>query len=404
MPARATEARRLEAAFRRALARMHLAERVCVALPARAPKRAVVIAMGKAAPAMTRGALDRWAGAIERALVVTTDGTDASSVEGEPAVDILRAGHPLPDARSARAGARCLELARGCGDATLVALVSGGASALVCAPAPGVRLSDKRAVTRALLASGASIQQINVVRRHLSCVKGGGLARAAAPARVITLAASDVVDGRIEDIGSGPSVGDGSTVPRARRLLRRYAPAFEALPLVRTGPAPNARAPRIVASPEELARALARELRASGVRVRVLAPSQASAGALAREYLALAPKLRPRSAIVRAAEPSVPVPERAGRGGRSTHLATLVGRSLPSGLIFLAAATDGVDGTSGAGGALVDATFASRAGLPALDRALLGHDTGPLHLALGTALPLEPTGHNLADVHVLLRT
>lgn len=443
---RSRGARVVAGAVRRALAGLASEARVAAALPARPPRRVSVVAIGKAAPSMAIGALARWDDAIADVLVVTTDGTDVSAVARDPRVEVLFAAHPLPDRRSVDAAERCLSLARACADRDhlMLVLVSGGASALVCAPSEGVSLRDKRGVTRAMLASGASIQEINVVRRHLSRVKGGGLLRAAAPAKVVTLASSDVIGGAIADVGSGPSVPDGSSVARARRLLARFAPRYAALPLVATGGARNASVGRLVASPEALARAVARELRASGrdgasaaasdgrvaaragrsaaasvgrsagrevrsaptsaFRVRVLEPSQASVARLAREYVEAARRLRPGMALVRAAEPSLFVPARAGRGGRSTHLAALVGLELPSGALFLAAATDGVDGASGTGGAAVDATFVQRVGEAAIRRAIDRYDTGALHLAAKTALPLRPSGENLADLHILART
>ena len=422
--------RGLEGALLRALARLSPSARVAAALPANwtraegPPLRVVgarasrppresgvrplvsVIAIGKAAPSMAAGALARWGDAVADVLVVTSDGVDASSLARDARALVLRAAHPVPDRRSVAAAEQCLERARSCADRgrLLLVLVSGGASSLVCAPAEGVSLRDKQAVTRAMLASGASIQEINVVRKHLSRIKGGGLARAARPAKVMTLVVSDVIGGAIGDVGSGPSVGDRSSVERARRLLRRYAPRWADLPVVRTGGASNVRSASIVASPEELARMTARELTARGLRARVLEPSQAPVNELAREYLELARRLRPGSALVRAAEPSLELPDRAGKGGRSTHLAALVALGLPRGAMFIAAATDGVDGASGTAGAVVDATFLRKAGAAAVRRALDRYDTGALHLAVGTALPTRPSGHNLADVHVLAMT
>jgi hydroxypyruvate reductase len=397
--------RELERVLRASLGRLDLEQAVRAALPRAACARARVIAIGKAAPAMARGALARWGDRIVETLVVTTDGT---STRGLPRgrVEVLRAGHPLPDARSVRAGERALATAgAGAHDGhLLVVLVSGGTSALACAPIEGVGLSVQRELARVMLASGATIQEINVVRKHVSRIKGGGLARAASPAEVLTLVASDVIGGEASDVGSGPSVGDRSSVADARHLLRRYAPRFADLPLARTGPADNTRQVRIVASPEALARAAAAELRARGARVRVLSPSQAQVEALAEEYVARARTLRTGEAVVRAAEPALEVARsRPGRGGRSTHLAALVGRSLPGGVLFAALASDGVDGSSGTAGAIVGGDFVERTGAAAVARALARFDTGTLHLDAGTALPARPTGQNLADLHVLVR-
>ena len=386
----------------RALARMDLRAAVAAQLP-RPTLPAYVVAVGKAAPAMAAGLCERYADRVARLLVVTTDGTDPLDL------DVLRAGHPLPDRRSVRAGEACLAVAGEAARARglFVALVSGGASALVCAPVPGVRLSDKRSVTRAMLASGATIQEINVVRKHLSRIKGGGLARAARPARILTLVASDVAFGTASDVGSGPTVSDASTVGEARRLLRRHAPSLAGLPLVRTGRAPSGRT-AIVASPEALARLVADELAAAGYRARFLRATQSSAEWVARGWLSAARRLPPGSALVRAAEPSIELPTSSrsatvGRGGRSSHVAALVARDLPRGCRFLALATDGVDGASGAGGALVDAGVRGRIGETALADAIARWDTGPLLRRAGVALPARPTGHNLADLHVLVR-
>ena len=404
--------RSLVGVLSRALAEMSPSDRVAAALPARPPRPMTapvsVIAIGKAAPAMTVGALRRWDRHVADVLIVTPDGTDATAVARDRRVEVLRAGHPVPDRRSMDAADRCLTRARvrSVEGGSLLALVSGGASALVCAPAVGIRLEDKQAVTRAMLASGASIHDINVIRKHLSRIKGGGLARAARPAPVMTLVVSDVIGGTIADVGSGPTVGDTSTVARARRLLARHAPDYAGLPLVTTGPANNVVSARMVASPEELAKRIARALRERGLRVRVLEPSLDTFDELAQAYVALASRLRPGTALVRAAEPSVELPiarTPTGRGGRSTHLAARVGLELPRGTTFLAAATDGVDGSSGAAGAIVDGTFRDRVGESAIVHALERFDTGPLHRAANSALPERPTGHNLADLHVLLR-
>lgn len=395
-----------------------LSARVAEALgpPARMPVR--VVAIGKAAPAMAAGAIAEWGSAIERCFVIAPDDTDlhdlrraASRARIDERLVVMRAAHPLPDARSVRAGAACLDAVASREPRRILVLVSGGASALVCAPVAGLTLTTKRDVTRTLLASGASVQDLNVVRKHLSRIKGGGLARAAGTNAVLTLIASDVIGGGLADVGSGPSVPDASTVADARRVLRRFAPAYADVPLARTLRPSDADKPRLrakmIASPEALALSVAKLLRERGLVVRVLPPSQASAAELAAEYVARAARAAP-CALVRVAEPSLAVPARAGKGGRATHVATLVGRALLPlrSVVFAAFASDGVDGTSTTGGAIVDERFASlvesRVSAGALDRALARFDTGPLHRAAGTALPMAPTGHNLGDVHVLL--
>jgi len=252
--------------------------------------------------------------------------------------------------------------------------VSGGASSLLCAPAFGLSLGEKRTQVDALLRSGADIRAINAARRAMSRVKGGGLARAAAPRPVLTLVASDVLGGTPADVGSGP------TVPAPGTLAARRCRA------------------RIVAGPETLAARVAEGLRRAGYDTRVLPPSGADVGVLASEYAALAASLPEGAALVRAAEPTLVVPDGAGAGGRSCHLAALVARRLPDGVAFLAGASDGVDGSSSTGGACVArASFSTRAA----DDALARFATGDLHRAAATSLPFAPTGQNFSDVHVL---
>jgi glycerate 2-kinase len=430
----------IERAFARALRELSPARCVAEALPRSLLRSTVpirIVAIGKAAPAMAAGALRRLGSAVERCLVVTTDGTDVAALEAVTAksgiadrVEVMHAAHPLPDARSVRAGEACLAMVDD--RAQLLVLVSGGASALACVPSAEISLSTKRAITHAMLDSGASIQDINVVRKHLSRIKGGGLARGVDPRRLVTLVASDVIGGTASDVGSGPSVPDDTTVREARRLLKRFAPAFEAVPLVPTFvPRSGARGQvHVVLSPEQLARTMAALLRDAlarergrarapqgrwkiGTVVTLLPPSQAPVEELAAEYVTLLERTRAPRIIVRAAEPVVEVGKTAGRGGRSTHLAALVGallsaRRAPGAkrILFAALASDGVDGSSGTAGAVIDGRFGERAaarlGESALARSLERFDTGTLHRALGTAVLARATGHNLADIHVLV--
>lgn len=380
----------LLARVREALDHVDLGAEVGRSLPD-APDRWRVVAIGKAAPEMLSGAVAAWGDPVD-GLVVAPEGTRVTNL----AVPVVRAAHPLPDARSVDAAERCLQIARSCAtDGTpLLVLISGGASALVCAPANGVTLADKRAVTEALLRSGATIHDVNRVRRRLSTIKNGWLAHAAGEAKVVTRIVSDVIGGTAADVGSGPTVPKEDTASAVHGLLRRFAPRLAALPIAQV-PSVRPGDVAIVVSPESVARSLAHALEA-----RELAPSVEPVEALAAEYVALAERAKPGAIFVRAAEPAVTVPKRAGQGGRSTHLAALVARALPPGATFLALATDGVDGASGTSGAMV------RGGLGlderrALDAALAKFDTGAVLSAWGCAIDARPTGRNFADLHVL---
>jgi hydroxypyruvate reductase len=383
--------RGIREALDEALAKMNPRTLVRAALRSKPRLPVRVVAIGKAAPAMAQGALDAWRDRIEHVLVVAPEGTDAEAVDR---AEVLRGAHPLPDASSVRAAQRCLETV--VPRAQILVLVSGGASALVCAPAKGVTLEDKQAVTRAMLASGATVQETNVVRKHLSRIKGGGLLRAAGDNPVLTLVLSDVIDGTVSDVGSGPSVPDPSTVEDARAILRRRAPAFATLPLGKTLSSRGGRA-SLVGSPEVFAQVVVDALRARGVDARAFQPSQDDVEKLAQDYVTLARSMRPGAAIVRAAEPSLVVPDGAGKGGRCTHLVALVARGLAPGVTFAAIATDGVDGSSGTSGAIVGGPIAGA------EDAIARFDTAALFLAAGVALPAGPTGLNYGDVHVLAR-
>ncbi len=393
--------------FTQALEAVGLEERVRDALPAKPPHRmrATVIAIGKAAPSMAAGALAKWADFIDRALVIAPDDTPCNL--RAPEIELIRASHPLPDERSIVAAERAMALARGARGLVLV-LISGGASSLVCAPCEGVSLEEKRDVVSALLISGARIDQINSVRRHLSKIKGGGLVRAAAPSHVLTLLASDVIGASYYDVGSGPTIPDPTTVEEARAVLLQHARKFRGIQLKETlkpgEPEASLQRARLVASPEDLARSLAIEIGAHGYTTDVIVPAHTTVEQMADEYRVLAAGLGPGGAVVRAAEPIVHVTSLTpGRGGRSGHLAALLAQTLPEGVTFMAAASDGIDGDSASAGAIVDARAWSTIDRLRVARAIAAFDTAPLHAEAKTAIPSSPTGANLADVHVLIR-
>src|SRR5271165_5532754 len=181
--------------------------------------RCVVVGGGKSAAVMAAALEDAWPDVILEGTVVTRYGHAVPTRH----IEVIEASHPVPDANSERGARRLLDRVRDLTDRDVViALMSGGASALLAAPAPGLSLNDKQAINRSLLASGANIGEMNTVRKHLSAIKGGRLAAAAAPAPVITLAISDVPGDDPAVIGSGPTVPDPTTFADARALLERY--------------------------------------------------------------------------------------------------------------------------------------------------------------------------------------
>lgn len=375
---------------RRALAR---------GLPFAHPRGVLVVAFGKAAAAMHDGARAALGGSVRRSIVVVPVGTrlprDARAV---------RAPHPLPDRRSV-AAARAVDAAIRASALPVLALVSGGASSLLAWPNDGLSIAEKRRVVERLLASGAPIEDVNAVRRHLSRVKGGGLLRAASGRPMHSLVVSDVVGGRASDVGSGPTVASPGSLRRAAEVARRWL-GDEALPLRPcVGPHdPLAReaSHEILVSPQSFARMFARALAATGLRARATTHAPSSLVSLADVLVADAATLERGGALVRAAEPTLTIPARtSGRGGRASHLALTVGPRLPPGVELLCLATDGVDGTSGHAGALVSRA-ALRGRHRAAARALSLFESGTFVEEAGLAVDL-PRGHNLTDLVVLAR-
>jgi hydroxypyruvate reductase len=334
--------------------------------------RLLVIAAGKAAPAMASGAEDALGDAIAGGLLVTNAPGRGGRLEK------LMASHPLPDRSGLRAAERVVSLLRGLrpSDQVLV-LLSGGASAMLPAPAAGVSLRDKARATALLLRAGATIGELNCVRKHLSVLKGGGLARLAAPARVESLVLSDVVGDDLSLIASGPTVGDPTTFEDALRVLRERG-LLHAVPVavrrhLQAGarghraetPKPGAaifrRArTRVVGGAALALSAAAREARHQGLRpivvtTRLEGEARAVAGVLAavlRECVETARPARPPVALLAAGETTVTVAGR-GRGGRNQELALAAARALdgfPAAAVVASLGTDGIDGRSDAAG------------------------------------------------------
>lgn len=208
----------LEALFDAAVAAAQPDKCIPPHLPAAPRGRLVVIGAGKASAAMARAVEQHWPGKLE-GLVVTRYGYAVACDR----IEIVEAAHPVPDAAGQQAAARMLDLVSGLSvDDTVLCLISGGGSSLLPLPLEGITLEDKQAVSRALLTSGASISEMNCVRRHLSAIKGGRLAAACHPAKVVTLLISDVPGDEPFDIASGPTVADPSTCADALEIVRRY--------------------------------------------------------------------------------------------------------------------------------------------------------------------------------------
>jgi len=391
------------------------------AMPAAPHGRLVVIAVGKGAAEMMRIA-QRRAGRPLPGLVVTRYGHVPASREGLHGVELIEAGHPFPDDASVRAANRALEIAHGLkpGDHLLL-LLSGGGSALLAAPAPGIALEDKQAITRALLQSGATIAEINCVRKHLSAIKGGRLAVAAGAARVTTWIISDVPGDDPSFVSSGPTVADQTTLDMARGIVARYGirpptavaaaladpvnetPSADSLGLAGGETSIVARARDALAAAGTLARS-------QGYLVTDLGDNlQAEARHLGASHAALARRLaadgQPR-AIISGGETTVTVVNRSGHGGR--NLEYLLGLAIAldgaPGICALACDTDGIDGTEDAAGAIVMPDTLDRANALALDPAahLRRNNTYLFFKALGDLVVTGPTLTNVNDFRVIL--
>ena len=350
-------------------------------LPAHLPEppagRLVVLAAGKAAGSMAAVASAHYR-ALGAARLVGLAVARHGYGEAAPGIEMVEAGHPVPDEAGLAATRRALDLARSAGaDDLVLVLLSGGGSANWVAPAGTLSLADKAGLTRALLRSGADIGEINTLRKHLSRIKGGRLAAAAGPARIVTLAISDVPHDDPSVIASGPTVPDPSTLADAREVVRRRGIALppEAERLLRDpaseSPKPGdpafARAEyRIVARPSDMIAAVAAAASAAGYEPVVLgADVEGEARDVAAAHAAEARALRAagrKAALVSGGELTVTIRGRGGRGGPNQEYALALAAALAGepGIAALAADTDGTDGGAGSpadpAGALVDPT------------------------------------------------
>ena len=387
-----------------------------------APKgRLIVTGAGKAAAAMAKVLEEHWSGPMAGA-VVTRYGYEMPTER----IEVLTASHPVPDAASEAAARQMIDLARSAGPDDLVLfLLSGGGSALLALPAPGLTLADKQAVTRALLASGATIGEINCVRRHLSAIKGGRLAALACPARILTLAISDVPGDDPAAIASGPTVADPTTFADARAILEKYAisppEAVKNLLQAAVDETPKPGDPRLqsaqftmIARPAEMLAAAAAEAERAGYRVVDLGDAlEGEARLTAADHAALALRhaaAGEKVAILSGGELTVTLAG-AGRGGPNREYALALALALAgdSRIAAIACDTDGADGAPGSdgadvAGAVIGPDTLTRAAALGLDGAkcLAGNDAGGFFETLGDAVVTGPTRTNVNDFRAIL--
>lgn len=402
--------------FDEAIAAARPATRIAAFLPERPKGRLVVVGAGKASAAMARAFEDSYDGPVA-GLVVTRYG------HGVPCsrIEIVEAAHPVPDAAGLEAAGRMLGLVAWLGpDDLVVALMSGGGSAVLSRPAPPVTLDEFRALTSALLKSGANIVEMNAVRKHLSTIAGGRLAAAASPARVLTLAISDVPGDDPSTIGSGPTVPDPTTLADARAVLAKYGIVPGAAiaarlddPAAETPKAlPNA-AYRLIAAPIQSLDAAAATARAAGYAVHSLGPDlegesrivAALHAGLARDIRAGVGPVKTPCVLLSGGETTVTV-RGTGRGGRNAEFALALAVALDGmpGVWALAGDTDGIDGTEDNAGALVTPDTLARAtaaGLDAGDR-LADNDGYGFFAALGDLVTTGPTHTNVNDFRAIV--
>lgn len=377
-----------------------------------------ILAAGKAARGMAAAALDLLGRTVFGGSVVVPDGL-GGPLDG---LDLWEAAHPIPDVRGLAAAAEALGIARrAAADDLVLCLLSGGASALWTAPVPGVTLDELRGVTEALLRAGAPIESVNLVRRHLSRIGGGGLARAAAPARVTTLAISDVLGGDPHSIGSGPAVVDPTTHAEALDVLARYemhpptgvlrhlqsGAAGDRPETLKSGDLPEDPTFHVAASIRDALAAAAEEAVRLGYSPRVVSDQMEGAASTAGDGIARAAiqarATGGRQVLLWGGETTVAV-RGSGRGGRNQEVALAAALRLEGheGITITTFATDGVDGPTSAAGAVVDGSTIGRGRGAGLDPAgaLRENDSYTFLEAAGALIVTGPTGTNVNDLAI----
>ena len=377
-----------------------------------------VIGAGKAGAPMAR-AIERLLGRrIHSGLINVKYGHTAKLRH----IELNECGHPVPDENGVHGSERIAQIAAAAGpDDLVVCLISGGASALLPLPAAPVTLADKQETTRLLLACGADIHELNCIRKHISAVKGGKLARLAWPATVLTLILSDVIGDDLDTIGSGPTVPDRTTFADARAILERYGILGKVPPAVRSriehgrDETPSFDHVRniVVGSNRLAVDAAAAKARSLGYRTLVLSTFVEGEtrdvarvyAAIAREMMATGRPVRPPACVISGGETTVTV-RGLGLGGRNQEFALAAALDIAGldNVLILSAGTDGTDGPTDAAGAIVDGTTIARARALGLDAPayLAANDSYHFFEQLDDLIKTGPTGTNVMDIHLIL--
>lgn len=386
-----------------------------------------VVGAGKAGAPMTRAVEAVLGDCLTGGVVVVKHGHGGSTAK----IEIVEASHPVPDAAGVAAGERILAIAAvATAEDLVIALISGGGSALLEAPA-GLFLADIQATTTALLASGATINEVNCLRKHLSAIKGGQLARAVQPARLVALVLSDVVGSPLDVIASGPTVPDSTTWQDAWGVVERYglattlpSPVIARLQAGLAGALQDTPKPgdpifasvqtAIVGDNRVAALAACQKATTQGYNAQLLTTflegeAAAVAGfavALGREVQASGHPVAAPACIVFGGETTVTLGQQHGMGGRNQELALAAALALAgaTGITVAALATDGSDGPTDSAGAIVDGATVARGRAQGLDAAaaLRGHDAYPYLAAVGDLLVSGPTQTNVNDLVVVM--
>lgn len=404
-------------------AAVHIAQpEICVAsfLPEAPKGRTIVIGAGKASAAMARALEQHWAGALS-GLVVTRYGYEVPCER----IEIVQASHPVPDAAGLKAAQSMLELVSGLTpDDLVICLISGGGSALLPLPAEGITLEEKQEINRALLKSGATISEMNCVRRHLSSIKGGRLAAACHPARVVNLLISDVPGDNPMDIASGPTVGDLTTCSQALEITRRYGIELPiaAHAFLESGEGETIKpddlrlanvTTHLIATPQMALEAAAAVAQQAGITPIILSDRiEGEARDVGKVLAALALQIRAHHqpfstpcVLLSGGETTVTVKGN-GRGGRNVEflLSTAIALNGAPNIYAVAGDTDGVDGLEEIAGAFITPDSLERAwarGVRPL-QSLDSNDGHGFFEAIGDSLVTGPTLTNVNDFRAIL--